>query len=222
MEEIFDDKFSGNLSQNLINEKKDVEFIKYNFKIVFQNLIYFLRLITQNNLGMLHLISNYFLKNNLEPVKSQDEFKTIHRCIDIKKDDMKISFDTIVNQAHECRCPFFRHFFVNYRNNIKLDSEENEKEFMFSFFHNLPSRYVFCILIYFLYNYMLHNYNTNMIYCRTQFYLEDIHELILKNTTFIEDSAFIFYRFMLKLINKMHKGNIVKETLCIKMNFFSK
>ena len=211
MEEIFDDKFSGNLSQNLINEKKDVEFIKYNFKIVFQNLIYFLRLITQNNLGMLHLISNYFLKNNLEPVKSQDEFKTIHRCIDIKKDDMKISFDTIVNEVHECRCPFFRHFFVNYRNNIKLDSEENEKEFMFSFFHNLPSRYVFCILIYFLYNYMLHNYNTNMIYCRTQFYLEDIHELILKNTTFIEDSAFIFYRFMLKLINKMHKGNIVHK-----------
>jgi len=214
MDEIFDDKFNGNLNEKLINEKKDVEFIKSNFKIVFQNLIYFLRLITKNNLGMLHLISNYFLKNNLETVKSEDEFKTVHRCIDIGKKDMKISFDTIVKQAHECRCPFFRHFFVNYRDNIKLKSDEDEKEFMFSFFHNLPSRYVFGLLIYFLYNYMLYNYNSTMIYCRTQFYFEDIHELIAKNTTFIEDSTFILYRFMLKIMNKVNNDKISKKDEC--------
>ena len=214
MDEIFDDKFNGNLNEKLNNEKKDVEFIKSNFKIVFQNLIYFLRLITKNNLGMLHLVSNYFLKNNLEAVKSEDEFKTVHRCIEIGKNDMKISFDTSVKQAHECKCPFFRHFFVNYRDNIKLKSEEDEKEFMFSFFHNLPSRYVFGILIYFLYNYMLYNYNSIMIYCRTQFYLEDIHELIAKNTTFIEDSTFILYRFMLKIMNKVNNEKISKKDEC--------
>ena len=56
MEDLFDEKFQGELSSELLNEKSDVSFLKSNFCIVFQNFIYFLRLITKNNMGMFHLI----------------------------------------------------------------------------------------------------------------------------------------------------------------------
>ena len=58
MEDLFDEKFQGELSSELLNEKSDVSFLKSNFCIVFQNFIYFLRLITKNNMGMFHLIAN--------------------------------------------------------------------------------------------------------------------------------------------------------------------
>ena len=99
-----------------------------------------MRLITKKNLGMVHLISNYFLKNNLESLKLGDEYKTDHRCIEINQQDIKIYYDTVKKENHFCKCPFLRLFMANYRDNVKLDSQEDEREFLFSFTNNLIIR----------------------------------------------------------------------------------
>ena len=56
---VLEETFKNQDSQ----EKKDLLLLKKNFCIIFQNFLDFLRLITKNNLGMLHLIANYFLSN---------------------------------------------------------------------------------------------------------------------------------------------------------------
>ena len=198
MEDLFDEKFKEEDNEEIINEKNDIKFLKSNFCIVFQNFIYFLRLITKKNLGMVHLISNYFLKNNLESLKLGDEYKTDHRCIEINQQDIKIYYDTVKKENHFCKCPFLRLFMANYRDNVKLDSQEDEREFLFSFTNNLPLRTAFCVMLFFLYNQNIYNNNENLNYCRTQFYLEDGLELIAKKTTFIEDSIDIIYKYALK------------------------
>ena len=53
---LFVQKFGEISDDNIFNEKEDVELLKSNFNIIFQNFIYFLRLITKNNSGMVHLI----------------------------------------------------------------------------------------------------------------------------------------------------------------------
>ena len=168
---------------------------------------------------MLHLIVNYFLKNNLELIKLEDEYKTDHRCIEINNNEIKVYYDTIKKENHYCKCPFFRHFLTNYRNNIKLNSEEDEKEFMYSFVHNLQSRYFFCILYFFLYNQILYNNNSIVIYCSNQFILEDVMELIAKKTSFIEDSIDIFYKFISKIIKKKEnqENGILKDDVLKKL-----
>ena len=90
MEDIFNEKFKGNLNKELLDEKLDIIYLKNNFCIVFQNLIYFLRLITKDNIGMLHLISEYLLKNNLESINLEDQFMVEHRCIEISQNNIKI------------------------------------------------------------------------------------------------------------------------------------
>jgi hypothetical protein len=170
IEEFFENKFKGNLSEDLNNEKNDVVYIKSNFKVVFENFIYFLRLITKNNLGMVHLISNYFLKNNLDSLKLEEEYMTNHRCIEIKSNDIKIYFDGEQKENHFCKCPFFRHYLFNYRNNIKLKLENDEKKFIYSFVHNSSSRSAYIILYFFLLEKILNNKNLTVINCRTQFF----------------------------------------------------
>ena len=200
IEEFFENKFKGNLSEDLNNEKNDVVYIKSNFKVVFENFIYFLRLITKNNLGMVHLISNYFLKNNLDSLKLEEEYMTNHRCIEIKSNDIKIYFDGEQKENHFCKCPFFRHYLSNYRNNIELKLENDEKKFIYSFVHNSSSRSAYIILYFFLLEQILNNNNLTVINCRTQFFLEDALELIANKTSFIEDSADIFYKYILKIM----------------------
>ena len=219
MEDLFDEKFNGDLNADLIIEKDDVYFLKNNFKIVFENLIYFLRLVTKKNLGMFHLIANYFIKNNLESIKLEGEYKTYHRCIEINNDEIKVYYDTVKKENHYCICPFLRHFLTNYRNNIKLNSEEDEKEFFYSFVHNLQSRYFICILYFFLYNQILYNNNSIVMYCSNQFYLDDVIELIAKKTSFIENSVDIFYKFISKIIkNKENQENgILKDYILKKL-----
>ena len=63
---------------------------------------------------------------------------------------------------------------TNYRKKINLNSHEDEKEFMFSFVHNLPARYTFTILYFFLYKENLYNDNTKIKNLKTHFYMEDI------------------------------------------------
>ena len=183
MEALFDEKFDGILSSELIKEKDDVKLLKKNFCIVFQNFIRFLRLITKNNLGMLHIIANYFLNNNLKSTKLGDEYMTDHRCIELNQQDIKIYYDTVKKENHFCKCPFLRLFLTNYRDDVKLDSKEEEQEFFFSFAHNLTLRTAFCIIYYFLYNQNLYNNNSNLRYSSTQLYFCNI--CFIYNISFI-------------------------------------
>ena len=155
--------------KKLQNEKKDIILLKNNFCIVFQNLIHFLRLITQKNLAMLHLLANYLLKNNLKNQKIEENYYiTNHICINITEDDINIINSDGKN--HICNCPFLRLLISNWREEIKSIDNENE-EFLLSFPHNYPLRNAFCILYFFLNRQALLNNNADIIYNRHQFFL---------------------------------------------------
>ena len=201
MEDFFYEKFNIKLNEELENEKLDVEILKSNFCILFQNLIYFLRLITKNNFGMLHLIATYFLKNSFESKKLENEYMTEHKCIEINH-KYEIIIDDFKGEKHICKCPFLRLFLENYRNDVKLDSKEDEEQFIYSFVHNLHLRCVFGIIYFFTFQQNLYNLNSNIMFCRTQFYLDNILELIFQKTTFFEDSVEILYKYI-KIILKL-------------------
>ena len=219
LEDLLDEKFKGDLSTELDNEKNDVIFLKSNFCIIFQNFIYFLRLITKNNLGIFHLIANYFLKNHLESIKLEDEYLIDHRCIVLNQQEIKIFYDTVKKENHVCKCPFLRLFMANYRNDVKLKSKKDEQEFIFYFSRDLPLRAAFCILLFFLYNQNLYNNNENINYCRTQFYLEDGIELIARQTNFLENSIELIYKYLLKKIKQKEgkEQNILKKEIIKKI-----
>ena len=64
----FEEKFKTKDSK-LNGEKEDIILLKNNFIVVFQNLMNFLRLISEKNIGILHLIADYFLKNHFKNKK---------------------------------------------------------------------------------------------------------------------------------------------------------
>ena len=203
MDDIFQEKFNDDESDD---EEDDVQLLKSNFCIIFQNFIFFLRIITKNNLAMFHIIATYFLKSNfdLNSEKMEDKYMTEHTCIEINKQDLKFLFcDKTKNEKNICKCPFLRLFLENYRNDVHLISAEEEKEFLFSFNHNLSLRAAFCIIYFFLYEKNIYNLNSNMIESRNQFYLEDALELIAKKTSFLEDSVDILIKYIIiKLISE--------------------
>ena len=202
IQDKYNDKFSGELNEQLSNEKNDINILMSNFRVVFQNLIYFLRLITKNNLAMIHLIAYYFSKNNLELKQIDKEYLTDHRCIEINQQNIKIYYNTTKKENHICKCPFYRLFMTNYRKKINLKSHEDEKEFMFSFVHNLPARYTFTILYFFLYKENLYNDNTKIKNLKTHFYMEDILELIIQKTSLLEESVDELYKYLLLMMKK--------------------
>ena len=204
---LFVQKFGEISDDNIFNEKEDVELLKSNFNIIFQNFIYFLRLITKNNSGMVHLIANYFIKNNFETINLEDEYFTEHRCIEISQDDIKILFDNENKERHICKCPFLSIFLSNYRNNVKLDSKEDERQFLFSFSQNLQFNSIFNILYFFNHKYILYNNNENLIECRIQFYSENTLKLISTKTSFFEDLIDNFHNYILKIMKTNNTKN---------------
>ena len=215
-EDIFNEKFK-NENEELIKEKDDVSLLKSNFCIVLQNFIYFLRLITKNNSGMVQLITNYFLKNNLQSTKLEDEYLTEHRCIEVSKNDIKIIFDGENKEKHICKCPFLSIFLSNYRDGVKLDKED-EQQFLYSFAQNLQLRSIFTTLFFFNFKYMLYNHNENALYCRTQFYLDDTLELIATKTSLLEDYVDIFCNYVSKEIkeNEFEDKNLYQNQRALK------
>ena len=206
--DIYDEKFKKNPNDALKNEKEDVDLLKSNFCVVFQNFIYFLRLITKNNSGMVQIIANYFSKNNFGTIKLEDEYLTEHRCIEINKGDINILYDNKQKEKHICKCPFLSIFTSNYRNEVKLNTKEDEEQFIYSFAQNLQLRTIFSIIYHFQFKNILYNHNDNLIYCRTQFYLEDSLELIATKTSFLEDSIDELYNYSLKKIKENTDENI--------------
>lgn len=209
------ERFSKN---NNTPQRDDIINIKNNFCIVFQNFLNFLRLISQSNIGILHFLANYFLKNNLyinsSSEKENEEFYTTHRCYIVEKEEIKI-FNNI-NEKHKCECPFMRLFMTNYREEIKSKDNENE-EFLLSFPHNLPLKHCFCVSYFFLNEQILLNHNTDLIFNRNQFYTEDTIELMAKKTNLIEDTYEIFYNYLKNIFNsdkyKENEGKIETSKL---------
>ena len=202
---FYQDKFEehfGNNNQNdknLIIEKEDIILLKNNFGIIFQNLLDFLRLITEKNLGMLYLVSTYFLNNHLSEQILEDEYYSIHRCIKVYENNIEIIYKE--KQSHICQCPFLRLLMSNWRNNIK--SDENES-FLLSFSRNLPLRSAFCIIFFFLYKENMLNDNGDIISNRTQFLLEDITILIAEKTNLFEETFDWLYEYLSKYKNKFN------------------
>ena len=197
----------------------DVNILKNNFCIVFQNFLHFLRLITQKNLGMLHLIASYFLKNHFENNKLNKDYMTTHRCIKISKNNIELLYKD--NSRHVCECPFFKLFLSNYRDNIELDNNFN-KDFLISFVHNVPLRTAYCILYFSEYKQILLNDNEDIISNRCQFFLEDTTDLIARKTNLLEESYDFFYQYISEKIKNIFKENgdadshLLYNIICIK------
>ena len=96
-------------------------------------------------------------------------------------------------------------FFTNYRDDVKLNSKEDERQFIFSLVHNLELRYMYSIVYYFVYKKILYNNNENLIDCRNQFYLADSLEFIFIKTKFFEDSVNEVYNYLKILIKRKMK-----------------
>ena len=205
--ENFKEKFDNikeEEQKDLFDEKNDVRSLKDNFCLVFQNLVDFLRLISQKNLGMLHLLAIYFMKNHLEGQKLEDDYLTNHKCIQVSQNDINIF--NADGQNHICGCPFLRLLMSNWREEIKSKDNENE-EFLLSFPHNLPLKRSFCIIFFFLFKINLLNNNGDILFNRNQFYAEDFTQLIAIKSKLIEETYEVFYNYLKKYI----KSNILRD-----------
>ena len=192
--EIFNEKFDSITQENqkIINEKNDIILLKKNFCIVFQNFINFLRLISQKNLAIFHIIAKYLLKNHLENQQIEDNYLTTHRCINIIKDNINIMFED--GTRHVCRCPFLRLLLSNWREEIKSKENENE-EFILLFTNNLFLRKFFCIIIFFIYKNICLNNNEDILYNKYEFFMDDNIELIGKKSVLIEENYEFLYEY---------------------------
>jgi len=194
--ELLEIKFNNTSDIDSINEKNDILFLKSNFCIVFQNLLHFLRLISKNNLSMLHLIAKYFLNNHFDIPKIKDKYLTRHCCLKLVEGDI-IFYNE--NKIHVCQCPFFRLFMSNYRDDIKSIQKENE-EFFLSFSHNLSLRSAYCIIFFTIYKQILLNNNEDIINKIYYYFLEDAIYLLEQKTKLIEESYDILYKYILNKI----------------------
>ena len=147
---------------------------------------------------MLHLIATYFLKNHLGNQPLDDYYLTTHRCVIISENDIKHFYEN--KQKYTCKCPFFRLFISNYRDDIKSRENENQ-ELLLSFANNLRLRMSFCIIFFSIYKQVFQNKNEDIISNRNQFFLEDVTYLIAQKSHLIEESYEIFYQNFLKYIN---------------------
>ena len=210
------------MEENLKNEKEknDVILLKNNFSTVFQNLLHFLYKISEKNLGMVHLLASFLLKNNIPTKNDDDHFTTTHSCIKIDNDNIEILykinnndnkdksnifsfFNFTTEKKHKCECPFLRLLFSNWRDSIKpfsKDKSQNEK-FLISFSHNLFLRTSSAIIILFLYKeIIINNFNEDIIFTKNQYSLEDTYELIAKKTNLIEETYEFLYFYIEKIL----------------------
>ena len=201
-------------------EQADVLNLKKNFCIVFQNFITFLYLITNNNMGMLYLITNYFLKNHF-PENIDEKYKTNHSCIKIENKNIQILYeDTNENKnndifslldfnakdKHICKCSFLRLAVSNWRNEV-LSNEENQNEKLItSFTHNSFLKETFATLYFFLYKSIILNNNNDILNLECQYISEEnILLLIGKQTNLIENSFYHCYKCIKDILNNLEK-----------------
>ena len=195
-------------------EKEDVILLKNNFGIVFQNFLSFIYLITNNNTGMLYLISKYLLKNHLSSQNLEEKFATFHTCIKLENKNIQIykengdcnnnifcikTEDKI--KKHNCECFFLRLLLSNWRENIKSIEENQNEILLLSFTHNIFLKKAFAILNFFLFKEISFNNNNDIIACRPQYYNDDYNILIGKQTNIIENIFILLYDYFKNILN---------------------
>ena len=187
---------------NLHKEKMDIVLLKFNFCIVYQNFLNFIRLITENNLGMLYIISNFFLESHLENITIEEDYKTSHRCI--KFDIKEIQIFNNEKGSHICHCPFFALFLCNWRN--AKEEAENEK-LLLSFTSSFPLKHAFGVIYFAFYKQILQNKNSLIINDRIQFILDYTTAMLAEKTTLIEETYDYFYENFFRIINSTKAKN---------------
>ena len=228
------------LLNNIHNEMdlEDVDTLKENFCIVFQNFLTFLYMITNKNMGMLYLISTYILKNNFKFDEILDEtFKTKHTCIKFEKNNIQILYENKnINEGmfilkeenevenHKCECSFLRLLLTNWRDTIKSKEENQNEKLIFSFFHNIFFKEVYSILYFFNFKEIIFNYNKDIISKRIQYFSQDNILLIGNQTNLIENIYDIFYKYLKELLNlpisKDKEGGFNSEIIEKILNIF--
>ena len=213
--EEFKKKFENIMEEenidDIINDKEYIIKLKGNFKLVLQYCLDFLRIITADNLGMLYLISNYFMKNYFNNPSIEDEYKTNHRCVKFGINELEIINSE--DKLHVCQCPFFTLLLINWRDTITV----NENLFL-SFTRNFPLKHAFGIIYFSFYEQILKNKNQNLINDRIQFILDYSTKILAEKTTIIEETYDIFYKYF----KEKMKENIINDNLFEKINFYAR
>ena len=213
------------LEEDILDNKdvKDINLLKKNFTIVFQNLLHFLFKLTEKNIGMSHLIASYLLKNHLK-----EEDTTCHSCIKIENQKFEILykqnntnlenvfsiFDYNEENKHKCECPFIRLLFTNWRNTVMPYSKDNAKEnekLLLSFQHNSFLKSAISILYFFLLKEILFNNNSDIKRIKIQFTMENINEFIMKETNLLEEHFDFLYYYLKKILNSLKHKDIFDE-----------
>jgi hypothetical protein len=177
-------------------EKDDVALLKQNFSIVFQNFLNFLYKITHKNIGMLHLVASFMMKNFFQEDNLEDKFMTTHTCINLENNDIQIKHkksaqekvNRINGQKHKCECPFIRLLISNWRDSIQpfKDSKQNIK-FLLSLAQNSELKNVIGIIYLFLYNEISLNNSPNINSLFNKFLIDDKLDLVVKKTKIFEE-----------------------------------
>ena len=213
--ELFTKHFEKEIEENFIiinMEKKIIISLKNNFKKVFEKFCEFLNSITQDNLGMLYLISNSFMNNYFNNNNSIDEiYKTKHRCV--KFDINNLSIINTDEEYHTCQCPFFTLLILNWRDNIDI----NQNLFL-SFTKIFPLKHAFGIIYFCFFDKILLNKNIIFLENRIQFILDYSTKILSERTNIIEETYDIFYNYC----KEKMKEKELNDSIYNKMYFYSK
>ena len=199
-------------------EKDDIALIKDNFGKVFQNILTFLYIITNKNIGMLYLVTKYMLKNFLSE-NPEEKFQTNHICI--KFDNQKIEIlkekedkkdnnislqDKVIKNNHNCKCSFLRLLLSNWRNNVKpkKGKENQNKKLLLLFSNNIFLKESFTLFYFFIFKEILLNNNEDLIHERFSLISDDILFLIGNQTDIIEQAYTNFYDYLKEILNNPH------------------
>ena len=182
------------------NEKNDIFLLKDNFCVVLQNFLTFLYMITNKNMGMLHLVSKYFLNNYLSK-NSEEIFKVCHTCAKLENKKIEIIKEQESDNKHDCKCPFLRLILSNWRNEVIPENNNQNRKLLLLFTHNIFFRENFSLFYYFNFKEILFNENEDIMHERLSFLSEDNIYLIGTQTDMIENAYTNFYEYLKEILN---------------------
>ena len=214
--EIFEKKYKDEIEEidefkELTSEKNYILALKKLFKSVLQNFFDFIKTITNNNLGMLYLISNYFMSNHFNKDLIEEDYKTNHRCVKFGIKDIEIIESN--NELHICQCPFFTLLLLNWRDNIKVD-----QDLLLSFTKCFPLKHGFGIIYFSFFEKILQNKNLNLISNRIQFILDYSTKILAEKTNIIEETYEVFYKYFYEQL----KENTINNDIIERINLYAK
>ena len=186
-------------------EKNDISLLKDNFCVVFQNFLTFLYIITYKNMGMLYLVSKYFLNNYLSK-NPEEKFKVCHTCIKLENKKIEViknkEEESESDSKHECKCPFLRLLLSNWRDKVKPKKENQNRKLLLFFTHNIFFKEYFSLFYFFIFKEMLFNGNEDLMHERSAFLSENDLYLIGTQTDIIENAYSSFYEYLKEIFNK--------------------